>query len=135
MEKLISEGKITKEMSKSISQSVSSLDREDEDTATLKQVCTVTIFLLFWFCSFVLTKRNSFLQEQQMQKELVQWEQEQEERDRELRELKERELEREREQQIALQQTPNDMQVEPHREKSTPERVRSVEAPAVLFFL
>lgn len=56
-----------------------------------------------------------------MRQELVQWEQEQEERERELRE---RELEREREQQVALQQTPNDMQLEPHREKSTPERVR-----------
>lgn len=38
VDRLISEGKITKEMSKSISQSVSSLDREDEDFATLKQV-------------------------------------------------------------------------------------------------
>ncbi|XP_034252876.1 protein lap4-like isoform X4 [Thrips palmi] len=98
VERLISEGKITKEMSKSISQSVSSLDREDEDSATLKQ-------------------------EQQMRQELVQWEQEQEERERELRE---RELEREREQQVALQLAQNDMQLEPHREKSTPERVLDV---------
>ncbi|KAJ1522122.1 hypothetical protein ONE63_002433 [Megalurothrips usitatus] len=98
VEKLISEGKITKEMSKSISQSVSSLDREDEDSATLKQ-------------------------EQQMKQELVQWEQEQEERDRELRE---REEEREREHQVALQQAQNDLQLEPVREKSTPERVLDV---------
>ncbi|KAE8739367.1 hypothetical protein FOCC_FOCC015138 [Frankliniella occidentalis] len=98
VEKLISEGKITKEMSKSISQSVSSLDREDEDSATLKQ-------------------------EQQMKQELVQWEQEQEERERELRE---REAEREREHQLALQQSQSDLQLEPVREKSTPERVLDV---------
>lgn len=57
-----------------------------------------------------------------MKQELVQWEQEQEERERELRE---REAEREREQQLALQQGQNDMQLEPVREKSTPERVSS----------
>ncbi|XP_068081480.1 protein lap4 isoform X2 [Anabrus simplex] len=59
VERLIAEGKLTRD-SKSISQSVSSLDRDDEDTATIRQ-------------------------EHEMKKELVEWEREEQERkDREL---------------------------------------------------
>jgi hypothetical protein len=59
VDRLLTEGKLSKE-SKSISHSVSSLDRDDEDTATLRQ-------------------------EQEMKQELVEWEkEEQERRDKEL---------------------------------------------------
>ncbi|KAJ9582199.1 hypothetical protein L9F63_003465, partial [Diploptera punctata] len=59
VDRLMAEGKLTKE-SKSVSQSVSSLDRDDEDTATIRQ-------------------------EQEMKQELVEWEKEEKERkDKEL---------------------------------------------------
>ncbi|XP_023710094.1 protein lap4 isoform X4 [Cryptotermes secundus] len=54
VDRLLAEGKLSRE-SKSVSQSVSSLDRDDEDTATLRQ-------------------------EQEMKQELVEWEKEEQER-------------------------------------------------------
>lgn len=41
VDRLLAEGKLSRE-SKSVSQSVSSLDRDDEDTATLRQARDVT---------------------------------------------------------------------------------------------
>ncbi|CAG2064622.1 unnamed protein product, partial [Timema podura] len=64
VERLMSEGRLSRE-SKSVSQSVSSLDREDESSATIRQ-------------------------EEEMKQELVQWEKEEEDQQREIVAAKEK---------------------------------------------